>query len=482
MSVKIFFCYAHEDEPFLNKLKAYLRPLQRQGLIDIWHDRDISAGTEWEREISQHLNEAKIILLLVSPDFMNSDYCYSVEMKRALERHDGKEAIVIPVILRPIYWQGVLGIIQALPTDAKPVVDRYWHTLDEALYDVAEGIRKVVVQLGTKPVSPSEVLPSQTSKRESADISHTVPTPQPAKPLLSLKPEALSLLHTLTGHTHRVNSVAFSPDGQTVASGSSDKTIKLWNVTTGKEVRTLTEHTDVWSVAFSPDGQTLASSSYSMAIKLWNVTTGKGVRTLTGHTATVWSVAFSPDGQTLASGSGGNTIKLWNMATGKEVHTLSGHTNAVNSVAYSPDGQTVASGSDDTTIKLWNVATGKAVRTLTEYTSRVFHVAFSPDGQILASGSNDFTIKLWNVATGKEVRILSGHTNNVVDVAFSPDGQTVASGSSDKTIKLWNMATGKEVRTLTGHTDAVWSVAFSPDGQTLASGSWDTSIKIWGKK
>src|SRR5438270_5401640 len=130
MSVTIFFCYAHEDELFLNRLKSQLRPFLRQGLIDVWHDRDISAGTEWEQEISKHLNEAKIILLLVSPDFMNSDYCYSVEMKRALERHHRTEAMVIPVIVRPIYWQGVLGNIQALPTDGKPLVDRYWHTLD----------------------------------------------------------------------------------------------------------------------------------------------------------------------------------------------------------------------------------------------------------------------------------------------------------------------------------------------------------------
>lgn len=130
MSVSVFFCYAHEDEALLNKLKTHLRPFQRQGLIDVWHDRDISAGTEWEREIKKHLNEARIILLLVSPDFMNSDYCYSVEMKRALERHDRKEALVIPVILRPIYWQSLLGKLQALPTDAKPVVDRSWHTLD----------------------------------------------------------------------------------------------------------------------------------------------------------------------------------------------------------------------------------------------------------------------------------------------------------------------------------------------------------------
>src|SRR5271157_300886 len=121
MPVKIFFCYAHEDEALLNKLKRHLRPLQRQGLIDVWHDRDISAGTEWEQEIRTHLNEAQIILLLVSPDFIDSDYCYSIEMRRALERHDRGEAYVIPVILRHIHWQGVLGKLQALPTDGKPV-------------------------------------------------------------------------------------------------------------------------------------------------------------------------------------------------------------------------------------------------------------------------------------------------------------------------------------------------------------------------
>src|SRR5947209_1704101 len=132
MSVSIFFCYAHEDEPLLNILKRHLTPLHRQGLIDIWHDRDISAGTEWEQEINQHLNAAQIILLLVSPDFMYSDYCYGIEMKRALERHDRKEATVIPIILRPIYWEGTLGNIQTLPKDALPVTDPAWHNLDRA--------------------------------------------------------------------------------------------------------------------------------------------------------------------------------------------------------------------------------------------------------------------------------------------------------------------------------------------------------------
>jgi tetratricopeptide (TPR) repeat protein len=159
MPVKIFFCYAHEDEQLLNTLKNHLFPLKRTGLIDIWHDRDISAGTDWEQQIKSHLNEAQIILLLVSPDFMVSDYCYGIEMQRALERHDLGEARVIPVILRHVYWEGVLGKLQALPTDARPV--KSWPDLDEALYNVTEGICKVIVEITPKSSPPPPVLSTQ---------------------------------------------------------------------------------------------------------------------------------------------------------------------------------------------------------------------------------------------------------------------------------------------------------------------------------
>jgi hypothetical protein len=160
MPVKIFFCYAHEDEPLLNILKTHLRPLQRAGLIDVWHDRDISAGTEWEQQIKEQLNSAQIILLLVSPDFMDSNYCYSIEMQRALERHDRGEALVIPVILRHIYWLGApFGKLQALPKDAKPV--KSWPDPDEAFFNVAEGIRKAVEEVMPKHTPPS---PDKSSK------------------------------------------------------------------------------------------------------------------------------------------------------------------------------------------------------------------------------------------------------------------------------------------------------------------------------
>src|SRR6266566_1658579 len=159
MPVKIFFCYAHEDEQLLNKLKNPLIPLQRMGLIDVWHDRDISAGTDWEQQIKGHLNAAQIILLLVSPDFMVSDYCYSIEMQRALERDKRGEARVIPIILRHVYWQGVLGKLQALPTDGRPIIK--WSHLDEALYNVTEGIRKVIEEIASKSSPPSPVLSPQ---------------------------------------------------------------------------------------------------------------------------------------------------------------------------------------------------------------------------------------------------------------------------------------------------------------------------------
>src|SRR6516164_5345067 len=138
MSVKIFFCYAHEDEALLNKLKAHLKPLQRQELIDTWHDRDISAGAEWEAEIKKQLETADILLLLISPDFMDSEYCYAKEMKRALERHERGEARVILIILRHVHWQDVLGNLQILPTDGKPV--KSWRDEDEAFFDVVKGI------------------------------------------------------------------------------------------------------------------------------------------------------------------------------------------------------------------------------------------------------------------------------------------------------------------------------------------------------
>ena len=275
--------------------------------------------------------------------------------------------------------------------------------------------------------------------------------------------------------------ITFSPDASTLASaGNNDQTIRLWDVHTGQHKTTLRGGSDYFrTVAFSPDGETLAGGSDESTIWLWDVHTGQHKTTLKGHGGDVWSVAFSPDGGTLASGSDDNTIRLWDAVTGQSKATLTGHTADVDAVAFSPDGGTLASGSSDNTIRLWDAVTGQPKATLTGHTENVRSVAFSPDGGTLASGSDDNTIRLWDAVTGQPKATLTGHTENVRSVAFSPDGGTLASGSDDNTIRLWDAVTGQPKATLTGHTGNVRSVAFSPDGGTLASGSNDFTIRLW---
>lgn len=298
-------------------------------------------------------------------------------------------------------------------------------------------------------------------------------------------------LTTLQGHQNWVRSVAFCPitspatergEQAILASAGDDKTIKLWNLKTGRCYRTLNGHSDrVWSIAFSPDGQLLASGSSDHTVRVWQVKTGNCLQIMPGHTSWVRSIAFSADGQTIISGSEDRTIRLWDWQTGTCRQILSGHTSWVRSVAFHPSTSLIASGSGDHTIKLWDGESGRCCRTLTGFTNRVWAIASLANWQLpdrIASSHDDHCVRLWNFRTGQCDQTLRGHTNAVCTLAVSPTDPLLASGSADCTIKLWN-GQGQCLATLRDHLSRVWSVAFSPNGEWLASSSDDQTVKLW---
>ena len=304
---------------------------------------------------------------------------------------------------------------------------------------------------------------------------------------------------TLTVHSAGISSVAFSPDGRRMVTGSWDHTAKIWDAATSKELLTIEGHLDgVNCVAFSPDGQRIVTGSGDVFMttadhtaKVWDATSGKQLLTLKGHSGGIRSVAFSPDGRRIVTGSSDRTAKVWDAATGQELLRLIGHTDEVASVAFSSDGRRIVTGSGpslpsfDCTAKVWETATGKQLLTLKGHAGGVFAVAFAADGRRIVTGSHDHTAKVWDAASGKELLTLKGHNGAVLSAAFSPDSQRIVTGSEDQTAKVWDASNGEELFTLKGHAAQINSLVFSANGEQIVtvSGDWrskvDHTVKVW---
>lgn len=275
----------------------------------------------------------------------------------------------------------------------------------------------------------------------------------------------------LIGHRMRVNSIAYSPDGETIATGGGyyDNTVRLWHAQTGQNISTSRMQTK-WGtfVIFSPDGTTYAAAGDDNLVHLWNGKTGEHKITLTGHTKHVIAAAYSPDGKTIATSSRDGTIRLWDATTGNHKTTLTSNKESITSIGYSPDGNTIVCGTVNGNVQLWNTQTTKLMSTLTGHTEKVRYVVYSPDGETIATASSDNTVRLWDSTTGKTKVTLTGYMR-ISTVAYSPDGRTIATGSRDDKVRLWDAQTGKIKTTFTvSKNRRIGLIAYSPDGETIA--------------
>lgn len=339
----------------------------------------------------------------------------------------------------------------------------------------------------TASLQPSAEPQPEPTENSTASNNAEAP-PEPAQPInpAGFQPPSFSLAQTLKAHSGWVSSLAFSPIGN-LASGSWDRTVKFWDLSTGREVHDVADKLkQVQAVAFSRDGKLLAAEDASDTVTIFDASTGQPIRELPTDKAVpsigiswVYSIAFSPDGRWLASAVDDKTVRIWDVAAGTKIRDLTGPRRPVVYVAFSPNGELVATGNDEKSIQLWNVASGAPTSTLAGHKKVINAVAFSPNGTLLASASADKTIRLWDAITGKHIRTLSGHQAAVSSISFSPDGRWLASGSWDKTVRIWSVADGKEVQTLRPDARAIYSVTFDPHSHWLAAGSEDGAIEIW---
>ncbi len=429
----VFISHSSKDKPVVRELAERLK---NDGL-KVWFDEwEIKPGDPISIKIERGLEQSRTLVLVMSANAFASEWV-------TLERHTA--------LFRD-------------PTNARrrfvPL------RLDDA--EIRDTLRQFAY-----------VDWRERSEEEYAKLLESCRLPAVARPQIEGEEEPV-WDNMFRGHTGYVRSVTVTPDSRFAISGSSDNTLKVWDLETGVEVRTLQGHTGyVYAVTVTPDSRFAISGSSDNTLKVWDLETGVEVRTLQGHTYWIRSVTVTPDSRFAISGSSDNTLKVWDLETGVEVRTLQGHTGYVYAVTVTPDSRFAISGSYDKTLKVWDLETGVEVRTLQGHTHWVNAVTVTPDSRFAISGSSDKTLKVWDLETGVEVRTLQGHTGSVWSVTVTPDSRFAISGSYDKTLKVWDLETGKYIASLEKHTGEVLGVALTPDGRRAVSASADKTVRVW---
>jgi hypothetical protein len=509
----IFISYSTKSRAVVDALAIDLEAMG----YTVWFDRQLTGGQDWWAEILNSIRRCQLFLFALTPESMESypckleyDYAYALNKRILPVMLADINIKLLPSSLQKFQLvdyrqqnkQQVLALTKALnnlppakalpkplppkPDMPLPLFTRLRDQIDAHTLksDEQKLILAKLKELLNNPDSAADAAMLLRRMRDRHDLLVKVdkeigrllaaaPSPTPPK-----RTNSNATPCTLKGHSEAVFSVAYAPDGSTALTGSVDKTARLWDVATGKELRQFVGHGgSIWSVAYAPNGRTILTGSRDKTARLWDAQSGKELRCFDGHTDSVWGVAYSPDGHTVLTGSFDKTVRLWDVASGRELKQLNGHKAAVWGVTFSPNGQTILTGSWDKTVRIWDAVSGTELRLFATLTDPVSNVVFSPDGTRLLINGRDTMARLWDVKTGKEVCQFSEHV--AFSAAYAPDGRTILTGSPDKTARLWDVRTGKTLREFSGHADAVTCVTYSPDGRVILTGSVDGTARLW---